>query len=101
MRLTDEQLRTIQSVVARSVPQAFHYRLFLFGSRLNDLAKGGDVDLYLEVDSVDPVIQAQLKRRLRVELEESLDLPVDLIVQERQKPLKLVSEIARREGLPL
>jgi len=48
MRLSDQQLETIRSLVARMVPAESQYELILFGSRLNDRARGGDVDLYLE-----------------------------------------------------
>jgi len=65
------------------------YEIRLFGSRLDDSSRGGDVD------------RSRLKRRLRSELEEILDPPVDLVIQERFLPLKLVSEIARREDIPL
>ncbi len=42
-----------------------------------------------------------MKLKLRPLLEDELDLPVDLIVQDTQTPLMLVSQIARDEGVPI
>jgi predicted nucleotidyltransferase len=101
MRLTDSQVDQIRKLVKTQLPDHIDYDLRLFGSRTNDDAKGGDVDLYLEVDGLTPEECVKLKFRLHGELEEALDLPVDLVIQDRSWPLKLVSKIARREGIPL
>jgi predicted nucleotidyltransferase len=58
--------------------------------------RGGDVDLYVEVP------QPNLMQRIRckIQLEERLDMPVDLIV----KPIgddSPISRIARSEGVEL
>ena len=101
MRLSDQQLETIRSLVARMVPTESQYELILFGSRLNDRARGGDVDLYLETTGLDAAARTSLHHRLRPALEEALDLPVDLVIQDRQAPHPLVSRIARKEGRSL
>ena len=101
MRLSDQQLETIRSLVARMVPAESQYELILFGSRLNDRARGGDVDLYLETTCLDAAARTSLQHRLRPALEEALDLPADLVIQDRQAPHSLVSRIARKEGRSL
>jgi predicted nucleotidyltransferase len=101
MRLQPHQEKTILQVVRSTVPVGTLCELRLFGSRLNDRARGGDVDLYLEVVGLDTTHSAELKRRLLVRLQEALDLPVDLVLQQREMPLKLVSQIAREEGVSL
>lgn len=101
MRLQPDQQQAIVDAVRAATPAGTLCDLRLFGSRLNDRARGGDVDLYLEVTGLDSTQSAELKRRLRVCLKEVLDLPVDLVLQQREKPLKLVSQIAREEGTSL
>lgn len=47
MRLNDSQIAAIRRVVAEQAGEEAQVRLF--GSRLNDQAKGGDVDLLVQV----------------------------------------------------
>ena len=101
MRLQPHQQQVIVDAVRATAPRGALCDLRLFGSRLNDRARGGDVDLYIEVAGLDSTQSAELKRRLSIRLREVLDLPVDLVVQQRERPLKLVSRIAREEGASL
>jgi predicted nucleotidyltransferase len=58
MRLAPEQIKIIHdSALAIAGP---HARVRLFGSRLDDTALGGDVDLLLEIDEVvtEPALMA-------------------------------------------
>ncbi|MEA1921723.1 MAG: nucleotidyltransferase domain-containing protein [Pseudomonadota bacterium] len=48
MRLTDEQVLTIKNIIRTSFGGAAKLRLF--GSRLDDSKKGGDIDLLVEAD---------------------------------------------------
>ena len=98
MRLSQEQLEVMRSTVSEMIPAGARYQLTLFGSRLDDDVRGGDVDIYLEIAGLARQKQQILKRRLRPRLEEMLDLPVDLIIQDHTEPLTLVSKIARKQG---
>jgi predicted nucleotidyltransferase len=92
MRLTPAQIDTIKSTTSSVLGEGA--RVMLFGSRLHDLKKGGDVDLYVEVQR--PELMQNI--RCKVELQDRLDLPVDLIV----KPLgdnSPISLIAKKEGV--
>lgn len=75
MRLTPEQAQTIKRVVQAQCGPAAQVRLF--GSRLQDLERGGDVDLYVEAPSVCLMNEV----RCKVRLQDALDLPVDLLVR--------------------
>ena len=101
MRLSEQQLTAIRQTLARLMPPGTAYELRLFGSRLHDQAKGGDVDLYLQTRGLDASHRFDLKLRLRPALEEALDLPVDLVVEDADEEESLVGSIARESGLLL
>ena len=70
--------------------------IWLFGSRLDDLKKGGDIDLYVE--SAQHKLMDTL--RCKIALQDALDAPVDLIVR---KPLDTspIAQIAKNQGIRL
>ena len=47
MRLTEHQIQSIRQLACQVAGR--HSRVRIFGSRLDDLARGGDVDLMLEL----------------------------------------------------
>ena len=61
MRLTLEQREAIRQVVAEFDPSA---RAYLFGSRTDDAARGGDIDLLVFPSSLD----GDRKRKLKLAL---------------------------------
>ncbi|QEA38142.1 nucleotidyltransferase domain-containing protein [Pistricoccus aurantiacus] len=74
MRLTEEQKARLLAEVHDAVGVACDVRLF--GSRLDDSRRGGDLDLLLITRSPLPRLQvAELKQSL----EEVLYLPVDIV----------------------
>lgn len=84
---------------SQMIRQQIHHHLgagaaiWLFGSRLDDRKKGGDVDLYVETfphTLLDEI-------RCKVELEEYLDMPVDLIVRPPVDS-SLIARIAKTQG---
>lgn len=69
MRLSSEQMHIIKQTVALNLGDGAQVRLF--GSRLDDAAKGGDVDLHISLAQpiAEPVwATAQLAARLEREL---------------------------------
>ena len=94
MRLTPAQIDTIQSTVHAVLGE--DAQVTLFGSRVNDQQKGGDVDLYVETAQPD----LMKKIRCKVSLQDQLDLPVDLIVKPHgdRSPIAM---IAKQEGIRL
>ena len=100
MRLTSQEKHEIMTLVARAFNKKRNWKLWLFGSRVNDQLKGGDVDLCIIADeSPEELLHKQLW--LRSEIEETLDLPVDLIMQSTQRPEKLVTRKAIETGVEL
>ena len=101
MRLSPKKLQVLRDCAREALPGDITYELRLFGSRLDDNRKGGDVDIYLETTGLSAEQCYELKLTLRPLLEEALDLPVDLIVQDAQSPLLLISHVARDEGVSI
>jgi uncharacterized protein len=94
MRLTPAQIDTIKSTAQAVLGEGV--QVTLFGSRVDDMAKGGDVDLYVETTQPD----LMKKIRCKVSLQDQLDMPVDLIVKPYgdRSPIAL---IAKQEGIRL
>ncbi len=78
MRLTKQQIHTITQTVTRLAGTGT--AVYLFGSRLNDQAKGGDIDLLIESDIPLTLI---LRAQIKMELESQLGLPVDIVAKSR------------------
>src|ERR1035437_9449344 len=74
MRLTKQQIHTITQTVSRLAGTGTS--VYLFGSRLNDQAKGGDIDLFIESDTPLSVIH---RAQIKMELETQLGLPIDIV----------------------
>ena len=99
MRLTREACRIIKASAQEIFgPSA---TVCVFGSRTNDEARGGDIDLLVEC--IEPVadrlrktlaLTASLQRRLG-------DQQIDIIVTDPQTKQRPVHEVARRTGVPL
>ncbi len=68
--------------------------VWLFGSRASDTKRGGDVDIYVETQSVDFMKKIQCQSQL-VDL---FDMAVDLVVGNGNKP---IHRIAKETGVRL
>jgi len=96
MRLTQTQQTAIRQTVASIIgPDA---RIWLYGSRCNDNARGGDLDLLVENDNLPSVMQ---RARIKLALESSLAMPVDIIAIKRGVPLSAFQRIVLATGIPL
>lgn len=95
MRLTVAQIEIIRQVAHQNF--GADASVWLFGSRADDFRRGGDVDLYVESTHRDTLMSAL---RCKIALEESLDLPVDLVVKEpgQDKP---IYNLAKAQGIQL
>ncbi len=99
MRLTDEQRRIIVEETAHIFGAGARVRLF--GSRVDDSIRGGDIDLLVETP--DPVAQPALAAaRLAVKIERRLDgRHVDVVLVTPETPALPIHDIARRHGMAL
>lgn len=95
MRLTNAQIDTIRKATRHIFGQ--DALIWLFGSRVDDSKRGGDVDLYIETTHRDTLISTL---RCKIALEDDLDLSVDLVVKEPNQD-KPIYDIAKSQGIQL
>lgn len=101
MRLTDYEQKTIRE----SFKQHFadNSQLWLFGSRVDDTKRGGDIDLYIETPEKDSSIAYNKRMAFAVDLQLKLGLQkIDIalnIVPLQQK--NIIYGIAKETGIRL
>lgn len=101
MRLKPDQIAFIKTTVAEHFGVGARVRLF--GSRVDDAKRGGDIDLYVEPpESVLADRSALYMRRVRCmgRLEDGLPFPVDLVVAQPEAP-RAIDRIAQDDGVTL
>lgn len=96
MRLSGEQKKFILQTINRLVGEGA--TVYLFGSRLDVQSKGGDVDLFIESDT--PMTYLQ-RAQLKMELENRLGLPVDIVAKARSATPTPFQTIARARAARL
>lgn len=99
MRLSPDQI----AIIKRTAAELFGVtaRVSLFGSRVDDSLKGGDIDLLVELPSHQP--EARRKAlTLAARLQQQLgDQPVDVLVAAPDTPDQPILRAARQYGMPL
>jgi predicted nucleotidyltransferase len=99
MRLTEEQRRIVRDEVTRIFGPGALVRLF--GSRVDDHARGGDIDLHIEAIGT-PAELLERELRLQARLVRRLgDRCIDVVVHGRDQPLRPIDEHARQTGVAL
>lgn len=95
MRLATETVQVIRDAVLRVDPQA---EIWLFGSRVNDAARGGDIDLLIVSDR----ISFSDEIRLRTDILDRIGWQrLDLIVRKRERLGEPIAMLARETGIRL
>jgi len=76
LRLSDKEVEIIQDKVNTIFGKS---TVYLFGSRVDDMKKGGDIDLYIVPEIYDNLFQK--KPKIKTVLEDLLfDKPVDIVL---------------------
>lgn len=96
VRLSDQEIQIIRNLVREGFGGGARVRVF--GSRTDETASGGDIDLLIELPE-----KVALAREIAVsaKLEQQLGQPVDVLTTwpgQRERP---IVEIARLTGKPL
>jgi predicted nucleotidyltransferase len=96
MRLNPKHINIIRAMAQHCFGN--DAQVWLFGSRVNDAAKGGDIDLYIEADGT-PAECLQREMKFYVSLQRQLGLQrIDIVVHRRGAPMRRIDEEARRTG---
>lgn len=95
MRLSTVQQQSILQATRQSF--GADAKVWLFGSRVDDARRGGDVDLYIETNQLNTWLSAL---HCKIAIEESLDLHVDLVVNDHMNN-QPIYQIAKNKGVQL
>ena len=99
MRLSPDQIQAIKQTASAVLGD--DARVTLFGSRVDDSKKGGDIDLLFETDR-ELLNRATLTGQLYVSLIRKLgDRKIDILLKDASTPPAPVLEIARQTGIQL
>ncbi len=95
MRLSSKELSIIESTIRNRDPQA---SIYLFGSRVNDDAKGGDIDLLVISNLIEFRDEIAIRREI---LDEIGWQKLDLIVRPDKNSQTPIVRIAIESGILL
>ncbi len=97
MRLTADQVNTIKLNTRQLFGE--NAKVYLFGSRTDDHAKGGDIDLFLESDHpIDLEMQIKFLSAIQKNVTER---KIDLVVKTPFDAYKPIFDTAKNQGIPL
>jgi predicted nucleotidyltransferase len=101
VRLSEREILAIRHVLDAELAGYAGARAWLFGSRTNMQAKGGDIDLFIEVEG-DIQDELALARRLGAAFMKNLgERKIDIVLKGRNSLDSALHQIARNEGVPL
>ncbi len=100
MRLTPYQKIVIIQAIKRCLGQ--NTRIWLFGSRVDDKKRGGDIDLLIEIETPCYKKSWQIKAIIRLDIEKQLgEQKIDLLLRTRADPILPIHLIAKETGVEL
>ena len=104
IRLTTSEKESIREAVEAASAKAgvSWKRISLFGSRVDLSARGGDIDLYVEIDTLPGGDPAAFPRALRLALQDRLgERKIDLLVDDGRTDLGAFGEIVKQTKVDL
>src|SRR5947207_13969327 len=104
VRLTTQEKEAIRDAVEAAAARGgvAWRRVSLFGSRVDPLAKGGDIDLYIEIQGSSDVDSGAFPRMIRLELQDRLgERKIDIVVDDGRKDLGAFGDIVKQTMVDL
>jgi len=100
MRLSNHQTKAIKTAATEVFgPEA---EVWLFGSRVDENRRGGDIDLYVELPELERDEIRKLESRFWMRLQRVLgERKIDIVTHVRNSPLRPIDEQARNTGVRL
>lgn len=100
MRLTEQQQEIIKQVLLKHFGKGSELRLF--GSRTDDNARGGDIDLYIEPElrAADDIVEARLNALVELHLALG-EQKIDLVINRKSGTVLPIYKIAKETGIRL
>ncbi|HOJ65230.1 MAG TPA: nucleotidyltransferase domain-containing protein [Spirochaetota bacterium] len=94
MRINEQEEKIIKEVLTKYFGE--NAVIYLFGSRINDSKKGGDIDIFVEADiSLKDMVKAKIKSL--VELEKLLgERKIDLVIKNTSMKEELIHRNAKK-----
>ncbi len=103
MRISDQQKKAILESVATELGN--EAKVFLFGSRIDDTKRGGDIDLFVEAPSpIDNGVRKKLRILSQIQRqigEQKIDLVITYSGEYNEENTPLVIKNARQDGILL
>lgn len=101
IRLTKHEVQAIQSVIEQQMAALVEATLWLFGSRTDPKKRGGDIDLFLELESCIDNLD-QLRRQIQLALYDEIgEQKIDLLIKQPNSTENALFDLAREEGVLL
>lgn len=100
MRLTERQQEIIRQVLLKHFGNGSELRLF--GSRADDNARGGDIDIYIEPElrAADDIVEARLNALVELHLALG-EQKIDLVINRKAGTVLPIYKIAKETGIRL
>jgi predicted nucleotidyltransferase len=94
MRLTQAQIEAIKQAAEQTFGSAAN--VWLFGSRVDDARRGGDVDLYVELPHMKAEERQRLETSFWIRLQRALgEQKIDIVTHQEGAPMRLIDQQAR------
>ena len=97
MRLTNAQLTIIKQTAARIFGK--DALVYLFGSRVDDTKKGGDIDLFIE--TINETVLLDKLRFISLLQQQLGDRKIDALVKNLSSKPQAIFDTAKKEGVLL
>jgi predicted nucleotidyltransferase len=96
MRLTENERAFIKKAFFETFQDG---KIYLFGSRVDDTKKGGDIDLYL-CPAQKHENERELRRKFLIKLDEYIgEQKIDAVMA--KDATRLIEQVAKRDGIEL